>query len=518
LTGETTVMIGILILGLITYHTIMDRTWTEYKNVGRQLSSDVPEEEAQTARASPPIIGTMLILVLGTTWHILTVAGAAGGNIPLPRTCEAYVNEGIWAPVSPCNEFQRGMDTRDLLVGGYYRNCEDGATMHWGWRQTKPNLKCRFHSRGAEELQKRLSHRKIVFIGDLSVRSLYHALCRLLGDTSAGKYDATVADHADISKGIGNIRIEYKWAPLAFDQVSKMKDMRTKGNNGQKQPDLVVIGGGALDRLHVWATDEDQESHKVAVQKLSKELEFASAPTVWCTPTTVNTPALGNDEKRNQMNEMAISEIRKMYAELDVEESADFVLDGPGYTRGRVAESYDGILYPRNVYDAGIQIVANALDWLLPAADTEELFIDPPSPGSLSNPFLGLMMACFGMIGLFFFDGYLGFSYLSSLFVRKSEGRKRQQHQYPQASIIAIVMPNDLYDEAFVPYHQRLKLPSHQARAGGGGVFASQGRQKKSDENTHQRVMQDSDILSLLDSDSLLGGGPSSRSRRSVGR
>jgi hypothetical protein len=340
----------------------------------------------------------------------------------------------------------------------------------------------------------------------------------LLGDTSAGKYDATVADHADISKGIGNIRIEYKWAPLAFDQVSKMKDMRTKGNNGQKQPDLVVIGGGALDRLHVWATDEDQESHKVAVQKLSKELEFASAPTVWCTPTTVNTPALGNDEKRNQMNEMAISEIRKMYAELDVEESADFVLDGPGYTRGRVAESYDGILYPRNVYDAGIQIVANALDWLLPAADTEELFIDPPSPGSLSNPFLGLMMACFGMIGLFFFDGYLGFSYLSSLFVRKSEGRKRQQHQYPQASIIAIVMPNDLYDEAFVPYHQRLKLPSHQARAGGGGVFASQGRQKKSDENTHQRVMQDSDILSLLDSDSLLGGGPSSRSRRSVGR
>ena len=519
LTGATIVTIAILVIGFIIYQIIMGMTWTEYKNVGRQLPTDSSqEEETPIAKASPPIIGTMVILVLGITWHILSIAGATGGNLPLQRICEAYVNEGIWAPVSPCNEYQRGIDSRELLVGGYYRDCEEGATMHWGWRQTRPNVKCRFKSRTEEELQEKLSHRKIVFVGDLSVRSLYHALCRLLGDTSAGKYDATVADHADISQGIGSIRLEYKWAPLAFDQVSKLKDIRTKGNAGQKQADLLVVGGGALDRLHVWATDEDQESHKVAVQKLSKELEFASAPTIWCTPTTVNTPALGNDEKRNQMNEMAISEIRKMYVNLDVEESADFVLDGPSYSSGRVAESYDGVLYPSNVYDAGIQIIANSFDWLLPAADSEETLFGPPSPGSLSNPFLGLMMACFSMIGLLFFDGYLGFSYLSSLFVRKASFRARGEQQ---RTIASAVMPNDLYDEAFVPYHQRLKLPSHKTRASS-VVFASQGRQKKSDENMQppRQALQDADILSLLDNDSLLGGGSSqqSRSRRSTGR
>lgn len=509
--GVTVVTIIILIFGVVCYQTIMEMTWVEYKNVGRQLSTEVQEEETTVAKASPPVIGMMVVLVLGITWHILSMAGATGGDIPLPRTCTEYANEGIWAPVSSCSEFQRGLDSRELSVDGYYRGCESGATMIWGWRQTRPNLKCKFHSRSTNEMQKKLAHRKIVFIGDLTVRSLYHALCRTLGDKTAGKYDATVADHADVSKGIGNIRLDYKWAPLAFDQVSKLKDIRTKGNAGQKQPDLVVMGGGALDRLHVWATDEDQESHKVAVQKLAKELEFATAPTVWCTPTTVNTPALGNDEKRNQMNEMAISEVRKMYAEMEVEESADFVLDGPSYTRGRVAESYDGFLYPGAVYDAGIQVIANACDWLLPVADNEDDMFEPPPTGTLSNPFLGLMMACFSMIGLFFFDGYFGFSYLSSLFVRRSDGRRRQQSM----SILSAVMPNDLYDEAFIPYHQRLKLPTHSSRS---GMLGKGGPGKKTDDHLPQTVMRDRDILSLLDNDSLLGDNGSLSRRSYTGR
>mmetsp|Transcript_13749 Transcript_13749/g.20953 ORF Transcript_13749/g.20953 Transcript_13749/m.20953 type:complete len:1164 (+) Transcript_13749:138-3629(+) len=505
LAGTTNICIGILLLGIVTYKIVLDMTWTEYKNVGRQLATDLPAEETIIAKASPPIIGIMVILVLGISCHILSLAGASGGKLPLEHSCEAYANEGTWAPVTACNEYQRGLDTRQLDVGAYYRDCDDTAVMHWGWRETAPNLKCQFRSRPSSEIQKKLSHRKIIFIGDLMVRELYNALCRLLGDQTAGMYDASVADHSDISNRIGNIHLEYKWAPLAFDQVSKMKEIRTKGNAGIKSPDLLIVGGGTLDRLHVWATDEDQASHNVAVQKLAKELEFASAPAIWCTPTTVNTPALSNEEKRNQMNEMTISEVRKMYKELEVESSANFVLDGPSYSRGRVSESYDGILYPRMVYDAGIQIAANSFDWLLPPADNEDDLFEPPLTGLLGTLPLGLMMVCLCIIGLFCLDGYFGFSYLPSLFVRRSDRRKRMYQDQNGASA---VMPNDIFEEAFIPYHQLLKLPVHNLRA---GSRSSRRNKKQDSDRGMEMTQQDSDILSLLDNDSLLGNQSISR-------
>jgi hypothetical protein len=525
LTGITSVIIVILLFGIGLYHLIMVTTWTEYKNMGRQVSADAMEEEdSPVLKSSPQLIGTMVILVIGMTWYILSMAGATGGFEPLKQSCEDFVNKGIWTPVTPCNEFQRGFDTRGHLIGAYYANCEDAASLHWGWRKTKSNLKCDFHSRSESELKKKLNHRKIVFVGDLTVRSLYFALCRLLGDASAGAFNVANADHSDSSIVLGNTRLEYKWAPLAFDQVSKLRDMRTKGNAGIKVADLIIAGGGTLDRLHVWATDEDQESHKAAVQKLSKELEFASAPTIWCTPTTINTAALGNEEKRSQMNEMAISQIRKMYADLEIEESANFVLDGPSYSRDRVSESYDGVLYPNSVYDVGIQIIANSLDWLLPNSDTEDLVTPLQSPGVLSNPFLGMMMICFSMIGLFFFDGYFGFSYLSSLFVRKDPTTRSNRVGEQQRSLVSAIMPNDLYDEAFIPYHQRLKLPFHPSRiSSNSSNFDLQAQHKKSEPSYMQPriASQDNDILSILDCDSLLGGASnqqSTRTRRTVFR
>ena len=500
-----TVGIAIILLGVLVYQTIMDLTWQEYRNVGRQLVqlSKEPDAESSVAKATPLLIGFVILLVMGFSWQIMSIQGAFGGPSPLPGSCEAYANDGAWTPVSSCNEYQRGFDTRNFHVGASYRVCSDFSALHWGWRKTKSNTRCNFRSRSSVALQKQLNGRTIVFVGDLMVRNLFHALCRALGDASAGQFDISVADHGDIAKRIGHARIEYKWAPLAFDQVSKLKDARTKGAS-KGQVDLLIAGGGTLDRLHVWATDEDQESQKVAVQKLTKELEFATSPTIWCTPTTVNTPALGNEEKRTQMNELAIQAVRTMYADLDVESSANFVLDGPSYSRGRVSESFDGLNYPHDIYDAGIQIVINSFDWLLPVDDEhghDEAF-DPQSPGSMANPFLGLMMICFSMIGLFFFDGYFGFSFLASLFVRKKR-IKRHSHE----SHTTAVMPNDLYEEAFIPYHQKLKLPLPK------GSSKLQAANKKPHEEPCQSVFEN-DILSLLDNELYLGGGRRSILRR----
>ena len=83
--------------------------------------------------------------------------------------------------------------------------------------------------------------------------------------------------------------------------------------------------------------------------------------------------------------------------------------------------------------------MANAFDWLLVKKAPSESIV-PPSPGAMANPFLGLMMLCFVFMGLVFFDGFMGFSYLASLFVRG-------------------VMPTDLYEEAFSCLHKRKNLP-----------------------------------------------------------
>lgn len=165
-------------------------------------------------------------------------------------------------------------------------------------------------------------------------------------------------------------------------------------------------------------------------------------------PTTIHTKALNAEEKRSQMSEMALEEMRSLYSAWGIDSSVSFLLDGRVFTRQRVQESYDGIHYPIDVYDAGVQILANAMDWLLPPSTNDvypSQYHPPPEPGMFSNPSLGLMMICFAFIGLFFFDGYLGFSYLSSLVVNG-------------------IMPNDLYEEAFWPIHRRWKLPLSSSR------------------------------------------------------
>lgn len=246
----------------------------------------------------------------------------------------------------------------------------------------------------------------------------------------------------------------------SFQHWQKQKK---KGDN--RHIDLIIMGGGVWDRLHVWATDEDQESHKAAVRKLANELQFlrekAGVATVWVRPTTINTKALNNEEKRSLMSEENIDKMRNLYTELGIDDAVDTVIDGPIFTADKVDESYDGVHYPPYVYDVGAQLLGNSLDWLLLPSTTTPAAASPRI-GSLSNSFLGLMMLCFAMIGLLFFDGYFGFSYLSSLFVRDNAIPVSNIIDYYTAkddktkdSFIFSVMPNDLYEEAFGDLHRK---------------------------------------------------------------
>jgi len=449
----TSVAFVAIICGMLLYQTVLDSTWQAYHSGGRfsdgdstySGSSSKYVQDSSVASMSPPLIGTMIVFIIGIAWQGMAEVGAAKIQ-PLPAGCEAFVNDGVWIPLAACNEESRGAGYRDYGVSEY-ATCSQSNAFVWGWNETDPTTHCRFTRRDAKSLQKTLKHRTITFIGDSMTRHLYYGTMRSMGIAGSGAYNTKLPKWADLKNPIGDTIMEFKWSPLAKDQVISLKDIRARpavaqDSEGDIKPDMVIMGGGASDRLHVFATDEDRESHRDTLRELANQMRLArkeNIPVVWVIPTTINSKALTTDEKRANIKEADMEAMRALYATMGVLEGSSFVIDGPAFTASRVTESYDGVHYPLSVYDAGAQILANAMDWLLPKRDLPDEFV-PPQPGLMSNPWLGFMMLCVAFLGIALFDGFFGFSYLASFFVKG-------------------VMPIELYEEAFSALHRRNSLP-----------------------------------------------------------
>lgn len=459
-----------VVCGGLLYQTVIDSTWSAYQKVVKKTkaamsssngdqdddfstdisyssSRDVGNYESTISKLCPPLIGTMVLFVLGLIWSGFATDGASSIG-PLPPGCDAFVNDGIWVPIDGCNESSRGMAYRDYGVAAYGTCAPHGASYIWAWKEQPSRTHCRFSLRDEQKMKNALNRRRVVFIGDSMTRNLYHASVRTLGIEGSGAYDATGPKHADISNKLwGTTPVNFKWAPLAVDQLSVLKDLNHISPNGDGYenltPDLIVLGGGAWDRLHVYATDEDRQSHATTLKDLGYEMQKAQreggAAVVWFIPTTINSQALNTEEKRDHMREEDMEAMRAVYARNGILASSSFVIDGPSFTASRVSESYDGVHYPPQIYDAGAQILFNAIDWLLPGGGA----VDPittPRVGKMANPALGMMILVFVAIALICFDGFLGFSYLASLFVKG-------------------VMPHTLYNEAFSSLHKKMGLP-----------------------------------------------------------
>jgi N-acetylneuraminate 9-O-acetyltransferase len=456
----TTVGIVAIGVGSLLYKACMDLTWREFKESAtsrRVLTIEEtllekmigavainPRYDTPVKIISAPVVGALSVVIFGLIWHGLAQIGATSIGL-LPEGCETFVNQGTWIPVDPCNEESRGAAYRLHGISAF-ATCATNVPTNafvWGWNETDPSSHCRFSHRDARTLRKALNHRTVTFIGDSITRHVYHATLRQMGMAGAGAYNTKVSKRSDFTNTIGDSIMEFEWAALASDQLVKLRDVMSRpleatGEVTVVRPDLVVMGGGAWDRLHVFATDEDRESHRETVKELAKRIRLARTSdiaVVWIVPTTINTKALMTEEKQMNIKEEDIAAMRALYDNLGITEAASFVLDGPSFTESRVSESYDGVHYPLGVYDAGAQILANALDWILPERESPEPF-QPPKMGSMANPILGIMMLFFIFMGLTCFDGFLGFSYLAAFFVSD-------------------VMPSDLYNEAFEELHER---------------------------------------------------------------
>ena len=446
-------MVGVVSLvgGMLLYRIIIDATWDAYdESASPSRGLDSPTAARKTRRAFsrlPPIaIASSVVLILGLSWNSMSVHGAAKIQ-PLPKGCETFVNEGAWVPLDGCNVGSAGFEYREYGITSYGTCSQQSKTHVWGWNETLSASHCRFAHRDSKSLRHTLNYRTITFIGDSISRHLYQALLRSLGIADAGAYNTHLPKWSDMNGTIGQTYVEFEWAPYAKDQIPRLHNITDRPVTARKggelaRPDLVVMGGGAWDRLHIYNTEEERASHRSALQDLAIEIRRARSagiPVAWVVPTTINSDALLTDEKRKNINEENMEAFRAYYAEHGVPAAASFILDGPAWTSGRVSESYDGVHYPHGVYDAGSQILVNAMDWLLPEKDIPENFT-APHPGAMANPLLGLMMLAFALMGLLFFDGFMGFSYLASLFIPS-------------------VRPTNLYEEAFTSLHQRKNLP-----------------------------------------------------------
>eukprot|EP00804_Cyclotella_cryptica_P021777 CCRYP_000772-RB/>CCRYP_000772-RB protein AED:0.08 eAED:0.08 QI:194/0.75/0.8/1/1/1/5/77/1048 len=440
-----------VICGGLLYQAVMDSTWSEYHNAVKKAREDEDDDEDTSfadksdvsyytagdltkesiiAKLCPPIIGVMFLFVLGSIWNEIAFAGASSVGA-LPPQCAEFVNDGSWIPVDTCNESSRGMAYRNHHVASFGTCSLHGASFIWAWKEQPARTHCRFGLRGKAKLKRLLIRRHVLFIGDSMTRNLYHASLRAMGVREAGAYDATIPKHTDLNEVMWDTTpVNFKWAPLAVDQLNSLRGVNNIALNGGDIPDLIVMGGGAWDRLHVYATDEDRQSHAATLRDLAHEMlksQELGMPVVWTVPTTINSQALNTEEKRDHMREEDMEAMRAVYSLNGILASSSFVIDGTAFTSSRVSESFDGVHYPHEVYDAGAQILFQALDWLLPE-NTDDI-VTAPNAGKMSNPTFGFIILTLVAIGLVSFDGFLGFSYLASFFVKG-------------------VKPCDLYDDA----------------------------------------------------------------------
>lgn len=325
------------------------------------------------------------------------------------KTCEKAVLDGSWVHVNTCVELD-STPRNDAIAS--YGTCD---SLQWAWNTSPSESYCPFTHRKPEKLLQDLRGRQIVFIGDSEIRHLFYAVCRCLGDSSAGAYNTTMEKHSNVLREYNGVSMDFRWAPFV-QNISSVLDEEIL----EDLPDAIVIGGGAWDRLHHFEHRVNREVLLSAVASLAKDIRALreTLSIVWVTPTTINSWALNTEEKRRNIREEQMQAFRELYQEAGINSAASFLFDGTSYTKDRVDECYDGVHYPFSVYDGGAQILANAFDWLLPVIEeTNQPVAKHLSPWLYpaldSAEYFPLIIAFCS--GLFAFDNFLFTFYVASV-------------------------------------------------------------------------------------------------------
>jgi 10 TM Acyl Transferase domain found in Cas1p len=356
------------LFSLILGYTLLTRL--EKLAVGESTCENMSDSQSpqrhplsRSGRILPLFCGSIVVLTFASVYRHTYTTGARRQGA-MPSECAELVQNGSWIPALECTSMSRGVAYREHGIIDMV--CQP-QTNHlvWGWRSSTANTKCHVRQRDSASVHRAIRHKTVVFIGDSIVRHLYHATCRQAGDKRAGMYNTTMGKWTNLARQYNNGTLGFMWAPYSDEAITQLDTFKSK----QPRPELIVVGGGLWDRLHRYNSSDERDKIHALIDTLAvklKELRAIGIPVVWVVPTMINTYGLMTQDKRERIPESEVAIFRELYVNKGVLEAASFVLDGRLFSSGRVSDSYDGVHYPFDVYDAGSQMLLNAFDWLLP--------------------------------------------------------------------------------------------------------------------------------------------------------
>lgn len=375
----------------------------------RKLLLSTNEQAVSSQPGRRVVLCLFLLLVAAGSLTFQSASSSLRPKNPTLSVCRHAVLDGNWINANICDETLTGFNRRKGVSS--IGTCN---TFVWGWNGTTDSSSCNLSPRHAQDLLQSLADRNITFAGDSIVRHIYHASCRLLGDAKAGAYNTSAEKHSDYSRIYQNTAMEFRWAPFVTNITAVLSDIL--GEERKEYPDLVVVGGGAWDRLHLYNTKEEQALLLNLVTALKDKIESVarSRPVVWVSPTTMNSWALNTEQKRLNIREDQMADFRDLYRRAGVHDAATFTLDGTAFTSSRAEESYDGVHYPFPIYDGGAQILANSFDWLVePQNDSRIGFTE--NDESSFDPFALVILLGILVSATWFSDSFGGFLHATSL-------------------------------------------------------------------------------------------------------
>jgi N-acetylneuraminate 9-O-acetyltransferase len=301
----------------------------------------------------------------------------------------------------------------------------------WKWNQS-PNV-CRLHQIRDTEAGRLFHSHRIHFIGDSTVRAVYHRLNKLLTLT----YQEPLTDkHQDLlfTHRALNTTVEFHWAPFLANATQELSQLTGGGTGGKGV--VFILGSTLWDLLHLHdPSSYDQHLH--LLQKTLERHEVDRRAVFWLLPLQVVDEKLNTAEKREFMREKAVEEYRQQTLHSSLQNSVQFI-NSLNVTRSREEETVDGVHYTPEIYDVLTQLIANTYlldhhrDLLAKGAAAggagtgapKSASATPPSrgkpTGSMSNTANGLLTLVVALVMLITWDNFFGLGWLSLKLLSRS--------------------------------------------------------------------------------------------------
>jgi hypothetical protein len=342
------------------------------------------------------------------------------GNPSLLHQCHQSVTSGHWDINDLCPP-QSALSSHGQEIPAHCLSSE------WNWNQKSSQL-CQFHHLTPKEAMAMFKNRHVYFLGDSTVRFLYHRFNHLLDSkylppVTDKKHENFIHHHSSPSL---NTTVEFHWTPFLRNITA---DLTFTLDSSKDEGALWILGATLWDILHDHSL-VDYQANLISLERLLQQRPADPSQVYWIAPLRVVNHKLNTEDKRNFMTEQAV----EMYRDVVKKSSIQSVLrciDSENVTAEREEETVDGVHYSPEIYDVLVQLIGNSflldhyreLAKSIPSAATAKPTAKAYAPkptGSMSNSFYGLITLFVATVMLMTWDNFFGLGWLSLKCISKA--------------------------------------------------------------------------------------------------